>query len=242
MNTLNKNFYSLCKPNLSKIVKIKNNIFTIKNFFNNFDQAKKFLNNLDKWECDSYDFTSKSGLQSILPLSTGEYLQDNSSLKFDVKNINLHSIDVNFLYYGQKKKFDKLQSSNGSFDLPHHDSIDIPNKQKKYVFLINLNDYPISTNFWSFEGNNLMVDDSYLFFIDKINKEYQNQKNIFKIPKSLSLDYEITYEPNQVLIYNSSLLHNANIKEKHTYSSPRTTLRLFFSCDSIINTSNINYC
>lgn len=238
MNTLNKNFYSSCKPNLSKIVKISNNIFTVKNFFSNFNQAKNFLNSLNKWECDSYDNTSKSGVESTLPLSTGRYLQDNSLLKTSIKNFNLHSIDINFLYYNQRKKFDKLQSSNGTFDLPHHDSIDVENL---YVLLINLNDYSISTNFWSFEGNSLMVDDSYMIFIEKINKEYKNQKDILKIPKTLSLDHAITYEPNQVLIYNSSLLHNANIEEKYTYSSPRTTLRLFFSCDSITNASNINY-
>ena len=241
MNTLNKNFYSSCKPNLSKIFKISNNIFTIKDFFVNFDQAKNFLNDLNKWECDFYDFTTKSGAESTLPLLTGRYLQDNSLLKTNIKNFNLHSIDINFLYYGQRKKFDKLQSSNGTFDLPHHDSIDVTNEQKQYVLLINLNYSPISTNFWSFEGNSLMVDDSYMIFIEKINKEYKNQKELLKIPKTLSLDNTITYEPNQVLIYNSSLLHNANIEEKYTYSSPRTTLRLFFSCDSITNASNINY-
>ena len=241
MNTLNKNFYSYCKPNLSKIVKITNNIFTIKDFFTNFNQAKNFLNDLNKWECDSYDFTTKSGVESTLPLLTGRYLQDNSLLKINIKNFNLHSIDINFLYYGQRKKFDKLQSSNGTFDLPHHDSIDAPNERKQYVLLINLNDYSISTNFWSFDGNDLMVNDSYMVFIEKINNEYKNKKEISKIPKTLSLDHTITYEPNQVLIYNSSLLHNANIEEKYTYSSPRTTLRLFFSCDSITNTPNINY-
>ena len=238
MNTLNKNFYSSCKPNLSKIVKISNNIFTIKDFFVNFNQAKNFLNDLNKWECDFYDFTSKSGAESTLPLLTGRYLQDNSLLKTNIKNFNLHSIDINFLYYGQRKKFDKLQSSNGTFDLPHHDSIDVENL---YVLLINLNDYPISTNFWSFEGNSLMMDNSYNIFIEKINKEYKNQKESLKIPETLSLDHAVTYEPNQALIYNSSLLHNANIEEKYTYSSPRTTLRLFFSCDSITNISNISY-
>ena len=238
MNTLNKNFYSSCKPNLSKIVKISNNIFTIKDFFVNFNQAKNFLNDLNKWECDFYDFTSKSGAESTLPLLTGRYLQDNSLLKTNIKNFNLHSIDINFLYYGQRKKFDKLQSSNGTFDLPHHDSIDVENL---YVLLINLNDYPISTNFWSFEGNSLMMDNSYNIFIEKINKEYKNKKESLKIPETLSLDHAVTYEPNQVLIYNSSLLHNANIEKKYTYSSPRTTLRLVFSCDSITNISNISY-
>ncbi len=86
-----------------------------------------------------------------------------------------------------------------------------------------------------------MVDDSYMIFLEKINEEYKNKKETLKMPKSLSLDHTITYEPNQVLIYNSSLLHNASIKEKYTHSSPRTTLRLFFSCDSIINTSTTNY-
>jgi|APGre2960657373_1045057.scaffolds.fasta_scaffold32204_2 hypothetical protein len=241
MNTLNENFYSSCKPNLSKIVKITNNIFTIKDFFVNFNQAKNFLNDLNKWECDYYDFTTKSGAESTLPLLTGRYLQDNSLLKTNIKNFNLCSIDINFLYYGQRKKFDKLQSSNGTFDLPHHDSIDVPNERKQYVLLINLNDYPISTNFWSFDGNDLMVNDSYMVFIEKINNEYKNKKEMLKIPKTLSLDHTITYEPNQVLIYNSSLLHNASIEEKYTYSSPRTTLRLFFSCDSITNISTITY-
>ena len=241
MNTLNKNFYSSCKPNLSKIVRITNNIFTIKDFFTNFNQAKNFLNDLNKWECDSYDFTTKSGAESRLPLLTGRYLQENSLLKTNIKNFDICSVDINFMYYGQRKKFDKLQSCNGDFDLPHHDSIDVINEQKLYVLLINLNDYPISTNFWSFEGNSLMVNDSYMIFIENINKEYKNKKEIIQIPKTLSLDNIITYEPNQALIYNSSLLHNANIEKKYTYSSPRTTFRIGFRCHSIINTYNIDY-
>ena len=89
----------------------------------------------------------------------------------------------------------------------------------------------------------------FIFFVHNVfsnnvknnSEEYKNKKETLKMPKSLSLDHTITYEPNQVLIYNSSLLHNASIKEKYTHSSPRTTLRLFFSCDSIINTSTTNY-
>lgn len=239
MNTLNKEFYSTCKPNTNKIIKLKDNIFTIKNFFTDFNLAKKFLSNLNKWECDSYDFTNKSGIECVLPFLAGMYLYDKSSLYTIIKDFNLISIDVNFLYYGQRKKFNKLQSSNGTFDLPHHDSIDVNNKQKTYVFLVNLNDYPIYTNFWSFNGKSLMNDNSYNIFINKINEEYKINKNN-KIPKNLSLDYSIEYNPNQVLIYNASLLHNANIQEKYTQSLPRTTLRLFFnSCP--INTNTINY-
>lgn len=144
------------------------------------------------------------------------------------------------MFYGQRKKFDKLQSSNGTFDLPHHDSIDFVNEQKTYVCLINLNDYPIYTNFWSFNGKTLMIDDSYNIFINKINKEYEDKKKIKKIPENLSLIHTIKYEPNQALVYNSSLLHNANIKEKYTNSSPRTTLRLFFNSNPI-TINNINY-
>lgn len=81
MNTLNSKFYSSCKPSNSKIIKLKTNIFTIKDFFSNFNQAKNFLNDLNKWECDTYDFTTKSGMESTLPLLTGHYLYDKSSLK-----------------------------------------------------------------------------------------------------------------------------------------------------------------
>lgn len=240
MNTLNSKFYSSCKPSNNKIVKLKNNIFTIKNFFVDFDSAKSFLTNLNKWECDMYDFTTKSGMESILPLLTGWYLYDTSSLKNNVKNFDLNSIDINFLFYGQRKKFNNIQSSNGTFDLPHHDSIDLINEQKKYVCLINLNDYPIYTNFWSFNGKTLMSDYSYNIFIDKINKEYEDKEKIKKIPEGLSLTHTVKYDPNQALIYNSSLLHNANIKKNHTNSSPRTTLRLFFYSDPIF-INNVNY-
>ena len=234
MNTLNSRFYSSCKPSDSKIIKLE------KDFFVDFDSAKSFLSNLDRWECDMYDNTAKSGMESELPLLTGCYLYDKSSLKNNAKNFRLESINVNFLFYGQRKKFDLMQSSNGTFDLPHHDYIDFGDEQKKYVCLINLNDYPIYTNFWLFNGKSSMTDNSYNIFINKVNKEYRDERKIKKIPENLSLNYSIEYNPNQALIYNSSLLHNANIKEKHSYSSPRTSLRIFFQSDPII-INNINY-
>ena len=240
MNTLNSRFYSSCKPSDSKIIKLKKDIFTIKDFFVDFDSAKSFLSNLNRWKCDMYDFRSKSGMESELPSLTGCYLYDKSSLKKNAKNFILESINVNFLFYGQRKKFDKMQSSNGTFDLPHHDDIDFSDEQKKYVCLINLNDYPIYTNFWLFNGKSLMTDNSYNTFIEKVNKEYRDERKIKKIPENLSLNYSIEYHPNQALIYNSSLLHNANIEEKHSYSSPRTSLRIFFKSDPII-VNNINY-
>lgn len=240
MNTLNRKFYSSCKPNTSEIIKLKSDIFTIKNFFVDFNLAKNFLSNLNKWECDFYDFTTKSGMETTLPSLVGMYLYDKSSLKTNIKDFNLISVDINFLYYGQIKKFNKLQSSNGIFDLPHHDSIDIDKERKTYVLLINLNDFPIYTNFWSYSGKFLMNDHSYDNFINNVNKEYEVNRENKKIPSDLSLEYSIKYEPNQALIYNSSLLHNANIEEKYTYSSPRITFRLFFESYSIFR-NNINY-
>ena len=240
MNTLNSKFYSSCKPSDSKIIKLKKDIFTIKDFFIDFDSAKSFLSDLNRWECDMYDFTTKSGMESILPSLTGYYLYETSSLRNNAENFSLQSIDVNFLFYGQTKKFNMLHSSNGTFDLPHHDSIDFANEQKTYVCLVNLNDYPIYTNFWSFNEKSLMDDDSYNIFISKVNEEYRDKKKIKKIPENLDLKYTIKYDSNQALIYNSSLLHNANIKEKYSYSSPRTTLRLFFNSNPIV-ISNINY-
>lgn len=240
MKTLNSQFYSSCKPSNSKIIELKKDIFTIKDFFVDFDSAKNFLSNLNIWECDLYDNTAKSGLQSELPLLTGYYLYDRSSLRENIKNFSFLSANVNFLFHGQRKKFGKMQSSNGTFDLPHHDNIDFSDEQKKYVCLINLNDYPIYTNFWIFNEKSLMTDYSYIDFIKKINKEYSDERKIRKIPDNLSLNYSVEYHPNQALIYNSSLLHNANIEQKHSYSSPRTSLRIFFQSDPII-VNNINY-
>lgn len=240
MSTLNSQFYSSCKPSDSKIIKLKKDIFTIKDFFVDFDSAKSFLSNLNRWECDMYDNTSKSGMESKLPLLTGYYLYDKSSLKKNIINFALGSVTVNFLFHGQMKKFNKTNSSNGTFDLPHHDYIDLTGKQKKYVCLINLNNYPIYTNFWTFNGKSLMTDNSYDVFINKVNKEYEDERKIKKIPENLSLNCSIKYYPNQALIYNASLLHNANIKEKHSYSSPRTSLRIYFESDPII-INNINY-
>lgn len=233
MDTLNSQFYQDCKPNSSELLKIDNHTYTIKNFFSNFESSKKFLTQLNKWQCDCYDFTTKSGKESVLPNLCGMYLYDKSCLKKHIKNFNLFSININFLFFNQIKKFDKLQSSNGTFDMPHHDSIYNLNQQKTFVCLINLNDYDISTNFWSFNDNQIMEDDSYLIFIEKMNQNYKLSKKNPKMPENVSLVKRITYEPNQALIYNASFLHNADIKENHSQSSPRTTLRLFFSCDDI---------
>jgi len=237
MNSINKKFYSTCKPSTNKLFKIKEEIFSIENFFIDFENAKKFLSNLNIWECDHYDLTTKSGLQSILPSSCGMYLFDSSSLKMHVKNLYLESMDVNFMYYRQKKKFDQVQSSNGTFDLPHHDHIDYPNSPKKYVFLVNLNDCPITTNFWSFNNRELMSDESYFKFIDEVNILYKQKKESIDVSEHLVMNKSITYQPNQALIYNASLLHNADIEKKYNLNFPRTTLRIFFSCTNITNFS-----
>lgn len=244
MNSINKEFYSTCKPSSNKLFKIKGEIFSIENFFVDFENAKKFLSNLNIWECDHYDLTTKSGLQSILPSSCGIYLFDLSSLSTYIENFHLEYIDVNFMYYKQKKKFDMVQSSNGTFDLPHHDNIDYPNSPKKYVFLVNLNDCPISTNFWSFNNKELMCDNSYLKFINEVNSLYKQKKENIDVSEHLFMNKSITYQPNQALMYNSSLLHNADIEKKYNLNLPRTTFRMFFTCTNIINfqKERISYC
>jgi len=241
--TLNQRFKSCCEPNESKIIFEENNVYKIKNFFKHPIKAKKFILSLPKWDCDDLDNNAKPGMEIFLPVWANDYLTKDT---FSLNNITpIHKTDaiVNIHYYGARKKRNLFQSSNGIFDLPHHDYISGENNLDCFVLLINLNQYEIITNFWKFNNKELMINNQYNNFVQKFQKdnEKENLKSL-KIPKELDLFYQAKYNFNEAIIYNAALLHNANVVGFYTRENPRITLRYMYYLKhkKLINTIKYN--
>ena len=229
MKTLNEKFKICCEPNQSNIILESKYNYKIKNFFKYPKKAKKFILSLPKWDCDDLDNSTKPGMEIFLPVWANEYLTQQT---FNLNNIcPVHKTNaiVNMHYYGMRKKRNLLESSNGIFDLPHHDYISGENNLDRFVLLINLNEYEIITNFWKFNNKELMVNDKYNNFIDKFQKDNEEKKlKSLKIPKELNLSHQAKYNFNEAIIYDAALLHNANVIEFYTRENPRITLRYMY--------------
>lgn len=232
MTLLNKKFKKYCETSTSKILYEQNNIYKVKNFFKDPIAAKKFILSLNKWECEDADRNTKPGQEIILPPWTGDYLTKKI---FSFNNINpVPKIDciVNIFYYKMRKKQNLFQSSNGTFDLPHHDHKSRENGIDRFVLLVNLNEFEIKTNFWEFNKKKLMDNDEYNNFSWKFQLSNENKNfRLLEMPQELNLYYQAKYNFNEAIIYNASLLHNANIIKFYTKKNPRVTLRFIFDLE-----------
>jgi hypothetical protein len=243
MKTLNEQFKSCCEPNQSKIIFEENNVYKIKNFFKNPVEAKKFILSLPKWDCDDLDNNTKPGMETFLPTWANDYLTQETFNLNKIYPVYKTDAIVNMHYYGMRKKRNLFQSSNGVFDLPHHDYISGEDNLDCFVLLINLNKYEIMTNFWKFNNKELMVSSEYNNFAQKFQKDNEKEKlQSLKIPKELNLFYQAKYNFNEAIIYNAALLHNANVIESYTKENPRITLRYMYYLKhkKLINTIKYN--
>jgi hypothetical protein len=243
MKTLNEKFKICCEPNQSDIILESNHIFKIKNFFKYPTKAKEFLLSLPKWDCDDLDNNKKPGMEIFLPVWANDYLTQQTFNLHNICPVYKTNALVNMHYYGMKRKKNSLESSNGIFDLPHHDYSSGENDLDCFVLLINLNEYEIITEFWKFNNKELMINDQYNNFITKFQKDNEGKElKSLKIPKELNLSHQAKYNFNEAIIYNSALLHNANVIESYTRENPRITLRYmyFLKRKKVIDTIKYN--
>lgn len=243
MKTLNERFKICCEPNQSNIILESKYIHKIKNFFKYPTKAKEFLLSLPKWDCDDLENNKKPGMEIFLPVWANEYLTQQT---FNLNNIcPVYKTDavVNMHYYGMRKKRNLFQSSNGVFDLPHHDHVSGKNGLDCFVLLVNLNEYEITTEFWKFNDKELMVNNQYNNFSDKFQEDNEGKDlRSLKIPKELNLSHQAKYNFNEAIIYDASLLHNASLIELYTRENPRITLRyMYFVEHKRTSTIKLNY-
>lgn len=246
MNYLNDLYKKSCKPSY-KIYerKINQNITLIYNFFENFNEAKDFLTSREKWKCIPDQSNSKPGMESLFPNWVGKYLIE----KFIIDN-QIHCDPMSFdivcnLFY-QTPTFCSL-TNTGLF--PHYDMGESFDGFQKQICLINLNDVPISTRFYSFDDaielkkNDENKWNRYFAYITSEYFKYCENKKIPKIITRKQLKHffeeneqkvrfklidEIWYEPNQCIIYPANILHSANVTNEFSINNPRTSIRITF--------------
>lgn len=236
MESMNELFNKSCKINYKFYKKITNNITLIDNFFEDFGKARDFFINREKWKCISYQEHSKPGYESIFPFWVGKSLMENISLDH---SLNSYDIVCNFFYHDPNEYISSLSNSNY---FPHIDNI-CNNGFLEYICLINLNNIPVSTKFYSYK-NKECCDNNLKNKWDNYNKKirdnllkYYNKKNITRNEVKVflnkqNLDIKLTntiqYNSNQAIIYPANLFHSPNVTEEFTENNPRILLRITF--------------
>lgn len=244
--TLNDLYMKSCKPKCKSYQKILDNVTLIDNFFEDFDAARNFFINREKWKCISYQDHSKPGYETIFPNWVGKSLMENyvADNKINYEN-NEYLTECNFFYYSNN-----IWSLSNSNYFPHIDGT--PNSSViKYICLININLVPVSTKFYTFEGNDYCDSnikpkwDNYYKKITKELQQYYNKEIITKDEVKLFLDNKqkldvkcikyAKYEPNQAIVYPANLFHSANVTEEFTEENPRSLIRVSFNGNFIEN-------
>jgi len=240
MNLLNESYNNSCKPKCESYIKISNNITLIDNFFENFKSARNFFINRDKWECTPYQGHSKPGYESIFPNWIGTSLIEKFILDNKIiDDINSYKIACNFFH----NQLGSIWSISNSCCFPHVDSVQIKDIFQ-YICLINLNDIPVSTKFYTYKNQEYCSSEiaaewkEYVGNVQKELRDYYGKENItrdeFKIfldkkqDLSIKLIKEVEFKPNQAIVYAANLFHSPNITQEFTKDNPRILLRISF--------------
>ena len=240
MKLLNEFYNKSCKPKYESYKQISSHITLIDNFFENFKSAKNFFINRDKWECISYQNNSKPGYESMFPDWVGKSLMDKFILDNNIiDDINSYNTVCNF-FYNQLSPLWSLANSNC---FPHIDSTQYEDILQ-YVCLINLNDIPVSTKFYTYknqECSSIEMKKDFCEYNKDILKElldYYGKENItreeFKIfldknqDLKVKLHRKVEYKPNQAIVYPANVFHSPNVTQEFTKDNPRSVLRITF--------------
>ena len=239
MKILNEFYTKSCEPNCKSYTKITDNITLIDNFFENFESAKKFFVSRDKWKCIAYQGHSQPGYESIFPNWVGKsllekYVVDNKI----IDDLNSYKISCNFFFEHETEPMWMLSNS-----YPHVDQVQYKNTLQ-HICLVNLNDTPVSTNFFTYKNQECCSSEIYdewekyltnkkIELINYYGKEQitKNKLKTFLDSKQdlyIKLIKEIEYKPNQAIVYSANLFHSPNITQEFTKDNPRILLRILF--------------
>ena len=253
MELLNKLYTKSCIPKCESYTKIFKDITLIDNFFENFELAKSFFISRDKWKCIPYQGYSKPGYESLFPSWIGKssmekFILDNKI----VDDMNSYNIVCNF-FYDEPNFIWSLSNSNY---FPHIDSVQ-NDDILQYICLINLNNIPVSTKFYTYKNQEYCSSETqaewnkYHKDIKKELLDYYARKTItrneFKIflEKKQDLDVKlirkIKYKPNQAIVYPANLFHSPNVTKEFTEDNPRILLRVTFDKKIIKHKKNFKY-
>ena len=230
MKLLNEFYNKSCKPGYESYKKISNNITLIDNFFENFKSAKKFFIGRDKWECSAYQGHSKHGYESYFPKWVGKSLIEKFVL--DNKLIDFNTDDINVIILWMKNQYGALYNS---YYYPHIDGFK-DNDYLRYICLVNLNDSPVSTNFFTYKNKEYCSSETSAEFEEytlHITDELRNYYGKGKITKNevktfldnkrdlhVKFNKKIEYKPNQPIVYPVNLFHSPGITQEFTKDNP----------------------
>jgi len=253
MELLNEFYNKFCKPKCESYRKISNDITLIDNFFENFEPAKDFFTGRDKWKCIPFQGHSKPGYESLFPRWIGKSLMEKFILDNKIiDDMNSYKIKCNF-FHNEKGSIWSLANST---HFPHIDRVTNDNILH-YICLINLNNIPVSTKFYTYKNQEYCSSETkeeWCKYYNDMGKEllkYYNKdcitKNEIKIflDKKQNLDVklikEVEYKPNQAIVYPANLFHSPNVTEEFTQDNPRVLLRITFDRKIIESEKKFNY-
>ena len=220
MDTLDELYEKSFNVNKNVHVEKYDDLYHIKNLFEDPYLILKFQNLLSKWEsCNS----AKPGLMTLtLPYWTANHVQRQL---FDFE-CHWKKSTTEFIYFYWNNKcmeFDEDDLRSNNCLLPHIDS-DL--EENSVIFLVNLNNRPIKTGFWKFNGDRFCKNeeqhDNYCKYSRVIKEDNYDQMINNGI---LDKDCEIEYHFNEAIMYNGSRYHQPIIDKFYTRDNPRIILR-----------------
>jgi len=252
MELLNKLYNKSCEPNYKNYNQISNNIILVNNFFKDFDLARDFFIKREKWKCIQYQGHSQPGYITLFPNWIGKSLMEKYI--FDNKLIvdkNSYEVQCTFRFLHNEQQVFSISNSDY---FPHIDDVETQG-ELMYICLINLNNTPVSTNFYSYK-NKEYCDSKILSewsdYEKNLNEKIQNfyNKKIFTLNEAkcflenqklnTNLIKEVNYSPNQAMIYPANLFHSAKVPEEFDENNYRSVLRIIF-CVKNLKQKNIKY-
>jgi hypothetical protein len=236
MKTLDK-IWEMCStinPNF-KIEEKQEEIVIVRNIFKYPEKMRDFQDLLSKWEsCGN----AKPGLMSLkMPFWTGNHIAENV---LDLKNYMPNSTECEYIYFywNNTMKFNRNPTSlqTGNCLLPHNDPASPGDEESDSIIgLVNLNDRPVRTGFWTMNGKMYGDEETldelgdYVFDIDESN--YNQKINNGILDNVLNIEYSF----NDAIFYNARLLHQPWIDKFYTRDNPRIMFRFSFNMNNDVD-------
>lgn len=210
--------------------------YLLKNVFKDINAVLDFTSLLTKWESTC---GAKPGIETLhLPCWTSLYvvrqLMECPQIGIDLiedeidgwMNNEHNGITFNYFYYNNHSKHGKKNKSLVSNNclLPHSDPVF---GYSNYVILVNLNDRPVRTCFWTLDGKRRVDTQEEVDYASDYCSGFtlENMEDKFKEGR-LKKQQIVEYGFNEGIIYNSNRLHSPIIDEYWTRENPRSMLRI----------------
>ena len=251
MSSLNDLCIKYCKPKCESFTQVSKDITLIDNFFEDFEEAKKFFKSREKWDCLPFQGHDLPGYLSIFPKWIGKYVMSEYISKNEkTDEIKVESTVCNFRHNEQK-----CWSAVSSDFFPHVDGVE-EGESLNHICLVNLNDVPVHTNFYTYKNEEYCrkkIYDEWNYYCKKINDQVLNHYKKYDITRNevksflddkkleTKLIRKVEYKPNQAIIYPVDLFHSPSVSLEFSKNNLRSMLRITFIRKKLSQLNNIDY-